>query len=135
MTDREQIRAVLIRNPEVTTIEEALDRCEKQGVKAGVWSVNFAALDLGRKLTRRPPAAFGEDDLCDLARTLLGLHQDLKETFATLDKLQEMNDAGTRIDWPTETKDTTYGWELSVAQELADYAGGIPQARQVFARL
>ena len=135
MADPEQIRAVLSRHPEVTTIEDALDRCKAEGVKAGFWSVYFAARDAGRKLNRRPPEPFGEADLRDLALIFFGLHKGMKQALATLDKLQELNDAGTRIDWQSEKTSTAYGWELSVAQELADHAGGISQARRVVTRL
>ncbi|MCX7419417.1 MAG: hypothetical protein NT013_07745 [Planctomycetia bacterium] len=127
----EKIRSVLSRHPAVTTIEDALDCCKVEGIEATFWSVYFVARDAGRKLTRRPPEPFGEDDLRELALILVGLHKDKKQALATLNKLQEMNDAGTRIDWPSEKTSAAHGWELSVAQELADYAGGIPQARQI----
>ncbi len=135
MADLEQIRAVLSQFPEVTTIEDALDRCKEKGVEAGFWSVYFAARDAGRKLIRRPPKSFGEDDIRDLALIFFGLHKGMEQALATLDKLQEMNEAGERIDWQSEKTSTTYGWELSVAQELVDHAGGISQARRVVTRL
>ena len=135
MSDPEQIRNVLNRHPDVTTIEDALDRCKAEGVDAGFWSVYFAARDAGRRLTRRPPQSFGEADLRDLALIFFGLHKGAKQALATLDELKGMNEAGTRIDWQSEKTSTAHGWQLTVAQELADFAGGIPQAQQLVSTL
>lgn len=135
MADTEQIRAFLNRCPEVTTIEDALACCKANGVDAGYWSIYFAARDAGRKLTRRPPESPVETDLRDLALIFFGLHRGVKQALGTLDKLQAMNDVGTLIEWQSEKTSTAHGWELSIAQELADQAGGISQARRLVMQL
>ncbi len=135
MLDPEQIVAVLNQHPEITTIEDAIENCKADGVEAGFWSVYFAARDIGRELNRRPPAQFNESDLRDLALIFFGLHKGRKHALATLNKLHEMNDSGTRVDWQSEKSSTSYGWEFSVGQELADLSGGIPRARMIVNKL
>lgn len=135
MPDSEQIRGVLGQHPELTTVEDVIDRCQAEGIEVGFWSVYFAARDAGRKLTRRESKPSSASELRDLALIFFGLHKGMKQALETFDKLEDMNKVGTRVDWEREIASTQYGWELSVAQELADRAGSILQARQLLRKL
>ena len=136
MADSEKIRGVLDQHPELMTVEDVIDRCEAEGIEAGFWSVYFAARDAGRKLSRREPKPPSDSELRDLALIFFGWHNGgMKQALQTIDTLEKMNKVGTRVDWERESASTNYGWELSVAQELADRAGGILQARRVLRQL
>src|SRR5687768_10625264 len=115
MGEMEKIREVMLARPELSVIEDISDACKERGVKAGFWQVYFTAKGLGREVTRRPPRPIDDEDLRDLARTLFGLHQTREAAVATLDRLETINAAGTRVKWEKEQTQTEYGWELSVA--------------------
>lgn len=135
MDESEQIRALLKEHPDLTTVEDVLDKCKEQGIEAGLWTVYFLAKDSGRRLSRRPLKSDDGQDLRELALILLGLHKGMGQAFETLDNLQPMNEAGTRVPWERESTETQYGWELSVAQEFVDRAGSFAMARHVLRSL
>ncbi len=135
LDNHDQIRVVLSRQPELSTIEDAVDYCKSNGIEARFWSVYFAARSLGRKLVPRSPKPFGESDLRDLALSFFAMHKCMNEAVVTLDELQMLNNSGILIDWQQETASAKYGWELSIAQEFVHYTGSIAQARLILSSL
>lgn len=134
MVNPDQILAILNHHPELTIIEDVLKHCKIEGVEAGFWLIYFVARGANRPLMPRLPEPFSESDLYDMASSYLRLLEGVKQALETFDKLERMNNTGTRIDWEKDGTSPKYGWELSVAQELVELAGGFPEARSLIMR-
>lgn len=120
----EVIRGVLNDNPDLETYEQVIAACAERGVTVGLWAVYFVAKAESRKLERRPEPPDPEQEIKDLALTLLGLHRSLDDAIATLRNVGQRNAKGNRIPWEVEQTAPTETWELSVAQELLDLCDG-----------